>query len=138
MKGHHHKADSLTHIGDSKKGLATRPLLILVLGLGALTLLPYCILIFLNPALRAVEDAIKNPGRVLLVTAHPDDETVFFAPTVTALHSSGHEIYLLCLTTGMILPLRNITHWLYNDSPLFDRNLFRSSERTKELENGQS
>ena len=100
MKGHPHKADSYLYLGDSKKGIATRPLLILVLGLGALTLVPYCILILLNPALRAVEDAIQNPGRVLLVTAHPDDETVFFAPTITALHSSGHEIYVLCLTTG--------------------------------------
>ena len=100
MKGHPHKGDTYIFLGDSRKGVGARPLLVLVLILGALTLVPYGILILLNPALRAVEDVIKSPGKVLLVTAHPDDETVFFAPTVTALHSSGHEVYLLCLTTG--------------------------------------
>ena len=101
MKGHPHKSDSNSFFGDSRKGTGAQRLLIIVLVLGALTLVPYCILILLNPALRAVENVIVNPGKVLLVTAHPDDETVFFAPTVTALHSSGHEVFLLCLTTGM-------------------------------------
>ena len=43
---------------------------------------------------------IQNPGRVLLVTAHPDDETIFFAPVATSLHSRGLEVFLLCLTNG--------------------------------------
>ena len=47
-----------------------------------------------------VETPMRNPGRVLLVTAHPDDEVIFFASTVTALHSSGLEVFLLCLTNG--------------------------------------
>ncbi|XP_076175697.1 phosphatidylinositol glycan anchor biosynthesis class L [Ptiloglossa arizonensis] len=41
------------------------------------------------------------PARILLVTAHPDDEVMFFGPLVywvTKLKAS--EIYLLCLTTG--------------------------------------
>ena len=43
---------------------------------------------------------IKQPGKVLLVTAHPDDEVIFFASTITALHASGSEVFLLCLTDG--------------------------------------
>ena len=43
---------------------------------------------------------IKHPGRVLVVTAHPDDEVIFFATTITALHASGSEVFLLCLTDG--------------------------------------
>ena len=50
-----------------------------------------------------METPMSNPGRVLLVTAHPDDEVIFFASTVTALHSSGLEVYLLCLTNGSAL-----------------------------------
>lgn len=34
---------------------------------------------------------------VLLLTAHPDDETMFFAPTVLAFTS---EVYSLCLSNG--------------------------------------
>lgn len=57
-----------------------------------------------------------NP-RVLLLTAHPDDECMFFAPTVTSLLASppvsvardkavdpkihaGVEVYSLCLSVG--------------------------------------
>jgi N-acetylglucosaminylphosphatidylinositol deacetylase len=49
-----------------------------------------------------------SPARVLLVTAHPDDESLFFAPTVISLLSHKKknkatpcvEVYLLCLSTG--------------------------------------
>lgn len=39
--------------------------------------------------------------RVLVVTAHPDDEVMFFGPTI--LHFTNHPnttVYLLCLSTG--------------------------------------
>ena len=89
------------HIDDSKRrGLATRPLLVVLFSLAGLALGPYCLLVLLMPAWRAIEVPIKHPGRVLLVTAHPDDETVFFGPTITALHGFGQEVFLLCLTTG--------------------------------------
>lgn len=51
-------------------------------------------------------------SRVLLVTAHPDDESLFFAPTVISLLShkqhisnlenvaQGAEVYFLCLSAG--------------------------------------
>ncbi|TRY94446.1 hypothetical protein DNTS_011368 [Danionella cerebrum] len=36
----------------------------------------------------------------LLVTAHPDDECMFFAPTIINLVESRADVYLLCLSTG--------------------------------------
>ncbi|KAL8129473.1 LOW QUALITY PROTEIN: hypothetical protein V2J09_018628 [Rumex salicifolius] len=50
--------------------------------------------------------AICFPGgeqkkNVLLVIAHPDDESMFFAPSINYLTSRGHNIHILCLSTGM-------------------------------------
>ena len=46
----------------------------------------------------------NNPKRVLLVIAHPDDECLFFGPTVLALlKNSRRHFYVMCLSTGMIL-----------------------------------
>jgi len=57
----------------------------------------------------------KDPSRILLVTAHPDDECLFFAPTVLSLLQQGsvpqkvnttdsqskkNEVFSLCLSTG--------------------------------------
>ncbi|CAH8669056.1 unnamed protein product [Dicrocoelium dendriticum] len=39
-------------------------------------------------------------GPVLLVTAHPDDESMFFAPTLLHLHAAGVQTHLLCFSTG--------------------------------------
>lgn len=39
-------------------------------------------------------------ARVLLVTAHPDDECMFFSPTLSSLAATGAELWLLCLSTG--------------------------------------
>ncbi|XP_046964291.1 N-acetylglucosaminyl-phosphatidylinositol de-N-acetylase [Vanessa cardui] len=38
--------------------------------------------------------------RVLLVVAHPDDECMFFGPTIFRLCEQGAEVYLLCLSNG--------------------------------------
>lgn len=38
--------------------------------------------------------------RVALVTAHPDDEAMFFAPTIVSLVASGLPVHILCLSTG--------------------------------------
>lgn len=38
--------------------------------------------------------------RVLLVTAHPDDEVLFFSPTILALVGMGVQVYALCLSIG--------------------------------------
>lgn len=37
---------------------------------------------------------------VLVVTAHPDDECMFFSPTIINLQRLG-KVHLLCLSTGM-------------------------------------
>ncbi|KAL9685726.1 hypothetical protein QQ045_023177 [Rhodiola kirilowii] len=37
---------------------------------------------------------------VLLVIAHPDDESMFFSPTISYLTSKGHDLHLLCISTG--------------------------------------
>ena len=53
---------------------------------------------------------ISQPGRVLLVTAHPDDEVIFFASSVTALHAAGAEVFLLCLTSGEVFLTLSMHH----------------------------
>jgi len=41
------------------------------------------------------------PKRVLLVTSHPDDETMFFGPTLVQLNRRPEtQVRLLCLSTG--------------------------------------
>lgn len=43
---------------------------------------------------------LSSAGRTLLVTAHPDDEALFFGPTLTALKDQRQEVFILCLTNG--------------------------------------
>ena len=49
---------------------------------------------------RGSNPTILNQKAVLLITAHPDDECMFFGPTITALTESGCQVYILCLSTG--------------------------------------
>ncbi|CAL9057994.1 unnamed protein product [Musa banksii] len=49
------------------------------------------------PFFRAGSGKKRN---VLLVIAHPDDESMFFAPTILFLNSEGHNIHILCISTG--------------------------------------
>ncbi|GAV71607.1 PIG-L domain-containing protein [Cephalotus follicularis] len=37
---------------------------------------------------------------VLLVIAHPDDESMFFSPTINCLISNGHNLHILCFSMG--------------------------------------
>ena len=39
-------------------------------------------------------------GRILFVTAHPDDECMFFGPSVLSAVENGRSVHLLCLSTG--------------------------------------
>ncbi|KAM6163011.1 N-acetylglucosaminyl-phosphatidylinositol de-N-acetylase [Rhynchocyon petersi] len=43
---------------------------------------------------------LRAEGRTLLVIAHPDDEALFFAPTVLGLASLKHRLSLICFSTG--------------------------------------
>ncbi|XP_074642785.1 N-acetylglucosaminyl-phosphatidylinositol de-N-acetylase-like isoform X2 [Tubulanus polymorphus] len=36
----------------------------------------------------------------MFVTAHPDDECMFFTPSILSMIACGHSVYLLCLSTG--------------------------------------
>lgn len=46
------------------------------------------------------EDSSTERRAALVLTAHPDDESYFFAPTVQALKRSGAEVHLVCLSDG--------------------------------------
>lgn len=49
-----------------------------------------------------VEELSSPPKQaVLFVTAHPDDECMFFAPTIIAL-SKLCDVHVLCLSSGII------------------------------------
>lgn len=41
-----------------------------------------------------------SADKVLLLTAHPDDECMFFAPTLISLAKTNEDVYTLCLSTG--------------------------------------
>lgn len=43
---------------------------------------------------------IKNVKKALIVTAHPDDESMFFGPVILKLVSDKCRVYLLCLSPG--------------------------------------
>ncbi|KAL8042787.1 hypothetical protein ABFX02_09G075700 [Erythranthe guttata] len=45
---------------------------------------------------------------VLLVIAHPDDESMFFAPVINYLISRGHNMHVLCMSTGNADGMGNI------------------------------
>ncbi|XP_012288019.1 N-acetylglucosaminyl-phosphatidylinositol de-N-acetylase [Orussus abietinus] len=64
-----------------------------------------CVCIFLYAILKRVSHEAWQlagpPARILLVTAHPDDEVMFFGPFLySVIKQKASEIYLLCLTIG--------------------------------------
>lgn len=79
-----------------------------------IALLAYlCVCVFLYAVLKRVGHAAWQlpgpPGRLLLVTAHPDDEVMFFGPLVYWLtRSKASEIYLLCLSMGTCLVIISV------------------------------
>jgi len=68
------------------------------------TFWPYLLLIVL--CFIYVNFASFNPLKsgskqnVLIVIAHPDDEVMFFAPTILSLLRSGNNVFLVCLSKG--------------------------------------
>ena len=57
---------------------------------------PDAILGLLPPGHATVQSA-------LVVTAHPDDESMFFLPSVVTLLDLGWRVHLLCLSTGKMI-----------------------------------
>ncbi|KAF3323142.1 N-acetylglucosaminyl-phosphatidylinositol de-N-acetylase-like isoform X2 [Carex littledalei] len=47
-----------------------------------------------------LSSSLEKKKNVLLVMAHPDDESMFFSPTIMYLASEGHQIHLLCISVG--------------------------------------
>lgn len=49
------------------------------------------------------DGCVSNMGEstALIVTAHPDDEAMFFGPTIQQLLREGVDIHMLCLSTGV-------------------------------------
>ena len=43
---------------------------------------------------------LPAPRQGLLLIAHPDDESMFFAPTIIRLQELGVNLSLLCLSNG--------------------------------------
>ena len=66
----------------------------------------------LDKSLKCVLNSSSNGGAVaasggadvtaLLITAHPDDECMFFAPTIIRLVELNATVRLLCLSTGKV------------------------------------
>lgn len=42
-----------------------------------------------------------TPSRSLLVIAHPDDEVMFFGPTLNHFRRKRENLHVLCLSTGL-------------------------------------
>lgn len=55
----------------------------------------------LNHLVNASSSQENNDIRTLIVTAHPDDECMFFAPTIIRLVELNANVHLLCLSQGM-------------------------------------
>jgi hypothetical protein len=47
---------------------------------------------------------MRKYHRVLLVIAHPDDEAMFFSPTLLTMRQLNIEVHVLCLSTGAHRP----------------------------------
>lgn len=45
-------------------------------------------------------------GPVGVVIAHPDDESMFFAPALTAMKRRGQRAFVLCLSSGKLCAKR--------------------------------
>lgn len=68
----------------------------------------FCVCISLYSILKRVNHTAWQlpgpPARILLVTAHPDDEVMFFGPLVYwVTRSKDSKIYLLCLSNGTFI-----------------------------------
>jgi N-acetylglucosaminylphosphatidylinositol deacetylase len=73
-----------------------------------LLLIPFGISLFLlfSRARNLQNAPFKHGDRVLIVTAHPDDETIFFSPTIVSLIRARIPVSILCLSNGGTLLLR--------------------------------
>jgi len=64
----------------------------------------------------------EHVSRVLLVTAHPDDECMFFGPTLIALKKKNCRIFVLCMSRGESKSIKYHTRSLINQLQAIMRN----------------
>lgn len=81
-------------------GLAVLALLLALLLSGARRLRRRSAADGARASLRGRAAARAGGARVLLVTAHPDDEAMFFAPTLLGLGRAGARAAVLCCSAG--------------------------------------
>lgn len=65
------------------------------------------------PLADAGQDQVSENLRVLFVTAHPDDECMFFAPAIIHFVKLNVSVYLLCLSAGMCIYIYK-THLMHS------------------------
>lgn len=67
----------------------------------SITLLAFVII--LQPSTVNLDTSLSHDGEsktALILTAHPDDEVMFFTPTILALLAAGWKVGALCLSNG--------------------------------------
>ena len=47
------------------------------------------------------EYSLSSRKNILILTAHPDDECMFFTPTILNLRNDGHRVYVVCFSKGI-------------------------------------
>ncbi|CAF2048398.1 unnamed protein product [Brassica napus] len=64
----------------------------------------YCLLVVLQNLMISLcletSGETHNKKNVLFVISHPDDESMFFSPTINYLTANAYNIHVLCLSTG--------------------------------------
>ncbi|KAK1235297.1 N-acetylglucosaminyl-phosphatidylinositol de-N-acetylase [Marasmius sp. AFHP31] len=55
----------------------------------------------------SIFDVANRPQKLLVLTAHPDDESLFFSPTILALHKLA-DVFSMCISTGNSDGLGNV------------------------------
>ena len=50
--------------------------------------------------LNSREYGLSSRKSVLLLTAHPDDEVMFFTPTILTFRDEGHKVFVVCFSKG--------------------------------------
>jgi N-acetylglucosaminylphosphatidylinositol deacetylase len=74
----------------------------------SITILAFVVL--LQPSTVDLNTALINEHdkkTALILTAHPDDEVMFFTPTILALLDAGWEVGALCLSNGVSSSVTN-------------------------------
>lgn len=75
--------------------------------LGLLCYIVLCIVLYVcitQLGLLSFARDMRNAKRVLFITAHPDDEVMFFGPTIyNYTQKPNCSVYLMCLSSGNLL-----------------------------------